>query len=129
MKKYLLLLLFIPLMTFGQELNMKAQMFKSQKSSTMFNNLEQFAKDKWGDDNEKVVRTINKQAEALYEYMMLPASSDFNMKFYKLSVEYNRFNKDDSYDVKSAFDVLDCCIVNWVEALQEYNELIEKLYY
>ena len=129
MNKLLILLLLLPLFSFGQDLNFNAQMIKSQTQSSMFKNLEEFAKDKWGDDNDKTIRTINKQADALFDYMRLPASSDFNMKFYKLAVQYNRTNTDESYDVKNALDVLECCKVNWVKALEEYNDLIEKAYY
>lgn len=61
MKKQLIILLFIPFISFGQDLNFNANLFKANKSP-MYSNLEEFAKDKWGDDNEKITRTINKQA-------------------------------------------------------------------
>ena len=126
--KKLIILLLIPLFSFGQDLNFNAKLFKGNQSP-MFKNIEEFAKDKWGEDNEKIIRTINKQADALFDYFRLPASSDFNIKFFKLAVQYNRTNTDEPFEAMNAAEILECCKVNWVKALEEYNDLIEKAYY
>lgn len=131
MKKLLILLLFLPLFGFSQ-LNSRAQVIK-ENSPRLYETIKKYSENKWNDDYQMVIYTINKQADAFMDIGILMEDDNFDGKIWFNAImkwadnpsKFERLFNDDKPE--EAFETI---IIQWDMVLYTYKKQLEaKLSY
>ena len=77
MKKLLIIIALLFTAVSHGQLNAEAQYLKSKEATQeAYQNIEKFAKDKWGRDYKMVVYEVNKQSKALLKILLIITQND-----------------------------------------------------
>lgn len=131
MKKLLILLLFLPLFSFSQ-LNSRAQAIK-ENSPRLYETIKKYSENKWNDDYQMVIYTINKQVDALMDISILMEDDNFDgniwfnsiMKWADNPSKFERYFNDGKLE-----EAIESIIIQWDMVLYTYKKQLEaKLSY
>ncbi|MDP2386996.1 MAG: hypothetical protein Q8M29_11530 [Bacteroidota bacterium] len=132
MKKLVLLLLFLPIISFSQELGENAKNIKDNYNSLYESTIKKYALKKWDDDFHMVVYEINKQTDALFNVV-----DNFQTKYssilYKSLIKWS-FDERAEYNKKvwDAIKTIDVpallkCEADWSMVKYEYDKQVKAL--
>ena len=123
----IILILFLKLSAFSQELNSQAQAIKIDLPKVYENILKKHAINKWGDNYQMVVHNINEQSSAIFKCLEL-FKAEHGEIFYNtvLKWSYDGYKQRNKEILKSAGDIelvyLHC---NWTMVLHDYKNQVK----